>query len=140
MRLIIVGIAAVVLPVGATLLYLHSPETARFYPPCPLFWATGLYCPGCGVTRSLAALTHGNFAQAFAFNPLVVVALPVAGFWIARFAYEMWTDKQVEPIIVPTWMAWVIFAGVVAFWLARNIDVYPCTLLAPHELAAEAPG
>jgi hypothetical protein len=36
----------------------------------------GLRCPGCGMTRALSALLHGEFAQAFLYNRLVVVAFP----------------------------------------------------------------
>ena len=43
-------------------------------PPCPLRALTGLYCPGCGSTRTLHALLHGDLATAMAMNPLLVVS------------------------------------------------------------------
>lgn len=36
----------------------------------------GLRCPGCGMTHALSALLHGEFARAFLYNKLVVVAFP----------------------------------------------------------------
>lgn len=36
---------------------------------CPSRQLLGLSCPGCGLTRSLVALAHGQFTQAWAFNP-----------------------------------------------------------------------
>ena len=35
---------------------------------------------------------------------------------------------------MPRWAIYTVIAIVFAFWLLRNIDVYPFTLLAPHPL------
>jgi hypothetical protein len=39
-------------------------------PPCPFRAMTHLPCPGCGMTRSVAALLHGNLALSFRYHPL----------------------------------------------------------------------
>ncbi len=36
---------------------------------CWLKRLTGLECPGCGLTRSMICLVHGNFLEAWDFNP-----------------------------------------------------------------------
>jgi len=36
---------------------------------CPIRRFTDNPCPTCGVTRSVASLAHGNFVQAWQFNP-----------------------------------------------------------------------
>jgi len=44
---------------------------------------TGLSCPGCGMTRAMASLAQGHWADAFRFHPLsFLVAAEVAGAWI----------------------------------------------------------
>ncbi len=49
---------------------------------CPSRQLLGVSCPGCGLTRSFVALTHGQFAQAWAFNP--------AGFfWFAALIWQV---------------------------------------------------
>ena len=44
--------------------------TAVPLPPCPFRLLTGLPCPGCGMTRSLSAMLHGNLALSFRYHPL----------------------------------------------------------------------
>lgn len=37
---------------------------------CPFKVITGIPCPGCGMTRALAAAMRGQFERAFDFHPL----------------------------------------------------------------------
>jgi hypothetical protein len=78
---------------GAALLFAvwaFDPATAGFFPPCLFHALTGLQCPGCGLTRGLHALLHGDVVTAWRFNPLLFIVLPpvvALGVWEAlRFA------------------------------------------------------
>ena len=62
-----------------------DPERVSIFPPCPLHRYTGLWCPGCGTTRALHQLLHGNVAAAFWFNPLAISLLPVIGYLSLRW-------------------------------------------------------
>lgn len=44
---------------------------------CPIQFATGISCPGCGMVRAYVALLHFNFAEAFHYHPLF--PLPAIG-------------------------------------------------------------
>jgi len=49
---------------------------------CPIFAATGIPCPGCGLTRATMQLIRGDFSQSFqthAFAPIFLFALLVMG-------------------------------------------------------------
>jgi hypothetical protein len=51
---------------GLGFVYLVDPNPAdNPYPRCLLKVATGIDCPGCGGTRALHALLHGDVAGAF---------------------------------------------------------------------------
>ena len=58
---VVVGIAG-----GVVLLYVAAPTPDSYFPRCLFHMLTGLHCPGCGSTRCLHALVHGDLPQAVA--------------------------------------------------------------------------
>ncbi len=105
----------------AAALFAFDPARASVFPVCPFHQFTGLWCPGCGTTRALHQLLHGNVAVAFRFNALSMAMLPVAGYLIVR------GDAST---LKPAWI-WLLLVAIVAFGVLRNIPVYPFSLLAP---------
>jgi hypothetical protein len=70
---------------GVFILYSYPPAENSYYPGCQFHSLTGLHCPGCGTTRALHAILHGQVAQALAYNAVAFVAMPVLpGPWSAR--------------------------------------------------------
>ena len=58
--------------------YRFNPASAgSLFPPCPSHWLTGYNCPGCGSQRAVHCLLHGDVAQAFRYNALMVVSVPI---------------------------------------------------------------
>lgn len=61
---------------------------------CLFHLVTGIPCPSCGSTRSVAALMHGELLKALAINPLglVIAAIMVcAPFWLL---YDVVTGRS----------------------------------------------
>ena len=56
----------------------------RGLPPCPLHSTTGLYCPGCGVTRAGRALMHGDLGAALQMNAVAILLMPLMAFVMIR--------------------------------------------------------
>jgi hypothetical protein len=71
-----VAAGVLALAAGLALLYFFSPAEYGFYPRCGLYVLTGLQCPGCGGLRAAHCMLHGDFAGAFAFNPLMFIIVP----------------------------------------------------------------
>lgn len=44
----------------------------RILPPCLFHRLTGLYCPGCGGTRSIYALLTGRIGQSLYYHPIII--------------------------------------------------------------------
>ena len=102
-------VAAVV--VGALLLFFFDPRTAGFYPPCPSFLLTGWQCPGCGTTRALHALVHGDVAAALRFNPFTMVLLALG-------VVKLLTPPLPRAAILP--LAVTVSVSALIFGVARN--------------------
>ena len=84
---------------GASFIALHvaayaffagrNPYTETIFPPCALLHFTGIQCPGCGGTRAMFSLLHGDIATSIAMNPIVVagylaVAIALIGGVVAK--------------------------------------------------------
>ena len=49
----------------------------KIFIPCVFHEITGLYCPGCGITRCFISIINLDFIQAFRYNCLVFPLLPL---------------------------------------------------------------
>jgi hypothetical protein len=112
--------------VGAgAVLFFFNPSTNGFYPVCQFHKATGLNCPGCGATRALYALLHGNFPRALKDNALFIfslAALAARGAWLAaRYFLHKSTGQFLPPAIL-----WGFFAIALVFTVARNLPGFEC--------------
>ncbi len=110
---------------GALILHLFDPsQDGNPYPTCPFLFLTGLQCPGCGTTRALALLTHGDLLGAVGMNPLTVLLLPflllVYVRWIVGTLRPSRVPLRPEPD-VPTWAMITVLLGIIAFWVLRNL-------------------
>lgn len=43
--------------------------------PCPIYFLTGVSCPGCGMTRALFSLLSFDFKMAFHYHPLIYICI-----------------------------------------------------------------
>ena len=113
------------------LVYVRNPEEQGFYPPCLFYALTGLHCPGCGTLRGLNQLLHGNMLAAIGYNPFTMLALPVIGYAFLWALLSTTWGKRLPTVYVHPALMWGLLVSVVAFWVLRNLPVYPFTVLAP---------
>jgi hypothetical protein len=132
-RLLTATIAAMLL-VGAGVLYHFPPTEGSFYPRCLFHLATGFHCPGCGATRCVYALVHGDLPQALAYNLLLLLYLP----YLAATAFNAcWHAVVGRPAFCGRLPSWAIMATAIllmVYWVVRNLPFAPFTFLAPHQL------
>ena len=124
-----VGIAAIG---GGVYLYLFNPAKAGFFPPCLFHKLTGLYCSGCGTTRALHQLLHGNLLEALRLNAFTMIALPIVAV-VLLLRLLCWMRGLAAPARRPvhTVWIWLLLAAMILFAVARNIPCRPFSLLAP---------
>jgi hypothetical protein len=129
-KLVIIGMGIIVV-VGAIIFYFNDPATSSFFPPCPFHLITGLWCPGCGSGRALHGLLHGDILHALDLNPLMVLSLPFLGYAGASRLCLYIRGKGLPRILGGRFWGWFVACVVLVYWVARNIAVYPLTVLAP---------
>jgi len=113
--------------VAVIALYVLNPSQTWFLPSCLFHKFTGLYCPGCGMTRATHHLLHGHLLTALHCNALFTLALPC----VAAYGIWHWAAQPEQPTARKPFYAWLLLSAVAVFAVARNIPVYPFTLLAP---------
>jgi hypothetical protein len=117
--------------VGMVLLEAFDPATSGTFPPCPLRYLTGWYCPGCGSLRAIHQLLHGNLRAAWALNPLTVVLLPFLTYGLVSFALlELRGQGLPQPFLRAGWIR-ALCVVIILFGIARNLPMHPFDLLAP---------
>ena len=90
---------------------------------CPMKAATGIPCPGCGLTRATVALLRGDLSASLrthAYAPLIVLALLLTGLTLllpkdARLAFI----AGVESFERRTGVTAIALVGLLVYWLAR---------------------
>ena len=117
---IMLGVAAI----GAgAVVFFFNPGTHGFYPICLFHRLTGWNCPGCGGTRSLYALLHGNFPLALKDNALFVAVLAAVvgrGIW---FAAKQIRRQPIGDFLTPKSL-WAMLAVAVIFTVLRNLPAF----------------
>lgn len=130
---LMIGMILVVV-LGLIYIFVVDPEKspgATF--PCLTHEYFGVYCPGCGDTRALHALVHGNILKAFDYNLLFPFAVLVLGWYFLVALTSLFFRKRVMwiPESLPIWGTVSILAVVFLFTVLRNVPVWPFTVLAP---------
>jgi len=129
-RIITGGILSVMGAAVATIGY-FNPVTAGFFPVCPLYAMTGIYCPGCGLTRSLHALLQGDILSALHFNALFPFYAFIFGYFILSGILTVIRGRGLTYKFFRAWMMFGFLGLTLLFGVLRNIPEYPFNLLAP---------
>jgi hypothetical protein len=86
---------------------------------CPFALATGMACPGCGMTRAAGQLLRGDFGAAIAYHPLIpAIALLTTvgwGWFVLRRTGRVhpMSNRTLNGVLIATAVA------LVAVWVIR---------------------
>jgi hypothetical protein len=116
----------------ALALHVIDPSDATWFPVCPFYAATGLYCPGCGTLRCLHALLHSDLRSAIDYNALTVLLLPtLVVAWLSVGLAGVRGRHPPRVWKAPPWTGRVVVVAVGLFWILRNLPPAPFSRLAP---------
>ncbi len=111
----------------------HDPAVASSrYPGCAFHQLTGLWCPGCGLTRGTYQLLHGHIGAAVSYNvftPLALAAIVVV--WVGWLRVSWGAQPIHVSQRVGRLLAVIAPVLVVTYGVLRNVPVAPLRALAP---------
>lgn len=124
-RRVTVALVWATLAAGAAYLFIFEPGKSGLFPVCPFRAMTGFTCPGCGSTRGLHRLLHGDVVAAFEYNPLVILALPFLFYALARYTNAAMRGRPQKGNQLNAKYIWLLFVVILSFWVFRNTPIYP---------------
>jgi len=116
----------------AFLFFYVNPSNVNFFPKCPLYATTGIYCPGCGSQRATHQLLHLNILGVLQQNILYLFGVLLIAYHLIVTSLNLFFKKHIYNYIYHPKTPIIILIIVIVFWILRNIPYYPFTLLAPN--------
>ena len=121
-RLLGFVLAGTVLGIAA-LVFFFNPATHKIYPVCQFHRLTGLNCPGCGMTRAIYALLHGDLLTALHDNALFVFALGTLAIRGAWFGWNEFRGRANREFF-PAKFLWPLLVVALLFTVLRNLSAF----------------
>lgn len=112
--------AACIAAAGLTVLYSTVDPSTNLYPRCSFKMLTGLSCPGCGSQRALHALLNGHLAEAFRFNALFIVEIPLIALLLG-LRYSGKRGSRLRHVLGTQTFILLILATIIIWTVVRNI-------------------
>ena len=106
------------------MLYLVIGNYFHIYLFCPIYKFTHFYCPGCGITRMLLSLLQGRWYQAFRYNPLLFITLPL--FFLYYLDSLMPLSKKRKSFLqaLEPYIWYVLIVVFLIYGVLRNLDKF----------------
>lgn len=93
--------------------------------PCPIKFATGFDCPGCGISRVLLSYLRLDFKTAFFTNPVITVILPImfGDYVYHKYYYVVHNNKKPFNKLENISM-YVMIGALILYAVIKNIYVH----------------
>lgn len=105
---------------GLAVLYSTVDPSTNLYPRCSFKMLTGLSCPGCGSQRALHSLLNGHLAEAFRFNALFIVEIPLIALLLG-LRYSGKRGSHLRHVLGTQTFILLILATIIIWTVVRNI-------------------
>ena len=81
------------------ILYFFIYPNSTFFPECPLYSTTGIYCPGCGNQRALHDFLHLDIMGVLGHNILFMFGVFILAYQLIIIVFNKFSDKKVNNLL-----------------------------------------
>lgn len=114
-----IAVIVIVSLLGICIYYAFDPAQ-HLFPRCPFALLTGFRCPGCGTQRAIHQLLHLNIGEAFRYNALFVVSIPILLFMLITYKLRAKFPRLYKfSLSLP--FSLTILIIIILWWVFRNI-------------------
>lgn len=113
-------IVGVVLLCALITINLLNKSMLHLLPPCIFYHQTGLYCPGCGGTRSVNSFLHGHLLYSLKYHPFVLYSFTIYISFMLSHTLHIITNGRVKAMIFRPGYFYVGAAIVIVQWIIKN--------------------
>ena len=117
----LLAVAALLGAAALFAVYRYDPAEVSFFPPCVFRALTGFLCPGCGATRALHHLLHGDVAGAFRLNAMLLFLGPVLTVTTLVELRAVASGSAAPRLVNQPWFAWTVVVLIVGWGVLRNV-------------------
>ncbi len=111
--------------VGAFVWFADPMTPGGIIPPCPTNALLHINCPGCGASRALYSLMHGDVPAALQYNALVIVAVGLLAAAFVTYTLGLWRGRKVRGWQNLRWAPMAVLVVVSVWFVIRNLPVAP---------------
>ena len=120
-KIVITIILAIIVITTLIIYSTFDPVTyGKFFPKCPVWLLTGLYCPSCGNQRAFHALLQGDVAQALHFNYFLLFGIPFFALLLISSIFRKRLPR-LYGFMCSRYGAFTYLAFYLAWFILRNI-------------------
>ncbi len=104
------------------LFQIMPPSFLNLFPSCVIRRIFGIYCPGCGGTRAIAAFLRGDFLTSCLCHPLVPYTALIGGWFLASQTVERLSRHRINiGMRYRDGYLWASLAILIANFLVKNL-------------------
>lgn len=100
---------------------IHFLETIS---PCVYYTRLGIYCPGCGGTRSFLFLVNGKLLKSFWYHPFVPYFLIITSIFMVTQTIQCLSHGKVKGMKFRAIYLYIGIAILITQWLIKNIALF----------------
>ncbi len=124
------AVMAILILTAAGVIYKAFVLTTNIYIPCLFYEKTGLYCPGCGISRMFIKLFNFDFYGAFRSNVCLFTMFPIFMFYAVFKILRYIKSGKHSQTKMETVFVWTVIVILLLFGVLRNFSAF--SYLAPE--------